>query len=241
MRVSTNTALIVDDDGFFRLALRTVVTSTLGFSDVLEAESFDQAITLLSENKIDLAVFDRMMPDMAGPASLRGVRDHFPDLCLVVAAASDRREDILLALQAGVNGYIPKSIGIKEFSSALRQIVEGKVYVPASIASSTIADSVDEIAGTAVSDLASTFTPRQKDVLKLLVKGHSNKEIAKELGLGEGTVKIHLASMFRVFGVHSRSAVAAKGAMIVLDGSRAGASLARNVPEHHVSRRFSRI
>jgi DNA-binding NarL/FixJ family response regulator len=167
-------------------------------------------------------VFDLMMPGMAGPGSLRGVRDHFPDLCLVMCAASDRREDILWALQAGVNGYLPKNIGLKQFSSALKQILEGKVYVPASIASPSIAGSADEIAATAVSDPASTLTPRQKAILTLVVKGNSNKEIAKELGLGEGTVKIHLASLFRVLGVHSRSAVAAKGAMIVLDGSCAG-------------------
>src|SRR6266702_3810844 len=66
MRYSTTSALIADDDEFFRMALRTVLTSTLGFSHVLEAENFDQATALLSENKIDLAVFDLMMPGMAG-------------------------------------------------------------------------------------------------------------------------------------------------------------------------------
>jgi DNA-binding NarL/FixJ family response regulator len=219
MRVSTDTALIVDEDEFFRLALRTVLASRLGFSEVLEAESFDQAITLLSEKKIDLAVFDLIMPGMAGPGSLRAVRDHFPDLCLVMSAASDRREDILFALQAGVNGYIPTNIGLEKFSSALKQIIGGTVYVPPSIASPSITGSADEIAPTAVSDLASTLTPRQKDILTLVVEGNSNKEIAKKLGLGEGTVKVHLASLFRILGVHSRSAVAAKGA-IVLENAR---------------------
>jgi DNA-binding NarL/FixJ family response regulator len=215
MRVSTNTALVVDDDEFFRFALRAILASTLGFSDILEAESFDQAVTLLSEKKIDLAVFNPIMPGIAGPSSLRGVRDHFPDLCLVMSAASDRREDILSALQAGVNGYIPKSIGIKQFSSALEQIVGGAVYVPASIASASNADSADEIAATAISDLVSTLTSRQKDVLTLLVKGNSNKEIAQKLGLGQGTVKVHLASLFRVLGVHTRSAAAVKGAIVL--------------------------
>ena len=112
MGYSTKSALIADNDEFFRMALLTVLTSTLGFSHVLEAENFDLAIALLSENKIDLAVFDLMMPGMAGPGSLKGVRDRFPDLCLVMATVSDRREDILLALQAGVNGYIPKSMGL---------------------------------------------------------------------------------------------------------------------------------
>ena len=118
---STKTALIVDDDEFFRMALRTILTNTLEFSEVLEAENFDQATALLSKNQIDLAVFDLVMPGMAGPGSLKSVRDRYPHLCLVMASISNRREDILLALQAGVNGYIPKSIGLKEFSSALTQ------------------------------------------------------------------------------------------------------------------------
>jgi DNA-binding NarL/FixJ family response regulator len=215
----TKTALIVDDDEFFRMALRTILTNTLGFSDVLEAETFDQATALLSENQIDLAVFDLIMPGMAGPGSLKGVRDRFPHLCLVMASISNRREDILLALQAGVNGYIPKNIGLKEFSSALTQIIKGIVYVPASIATPCTAGSEDEIAP-AEPEVAATLTPRQKEVLSLVVKGNSNKEIARELGLGEGTVKVHLASLFRTLRVHSRSAAAAKGAVIVWENGR---------------------
>jgi DNA-binding NarL/FixJ family response regulator len=217
---ATKTALIVDDDEFFRMALRTILTNTLGFAEVLEAETFDQATALLSEKRIDLAVFDLIMPGMAGPGSLKQVRDRYRHLCLVMASISTRREDILLALQAGVNGYIPKNIGLKEFSSALAQILEGMVYVPPSIASPSIADSADEIAIAESSEVAATLTPRQKDVLTLVVKGNSNKEIARELGLGEGTVKVHLASLFRTLGVHSRSAAAAKGAVIVWENAR---------------------
>jgi DNA-binding NarL/FixJ family response regulator len=220
MKHSTKTALIVDDDEFFRMALRAILTNTLEFSDVLEAENFDRAAALLSEKKIDLAVFDLIMPGMAGPGSLKGVRDRFPDLCLVMATVSDRREDILLALQAGVNGYIPKNMGLEKFSSALKQIIGGTVYVPPSIASPSITSSADEIVATAESELAPTLTPRQKDVLTLVVKGNSNKQIARELGLGEGTVKVHLASLFRTLGVRSRSAAAAKGAMIASENAR---------------------
>jgi len=114
----------VDDDAFFRMALRTILTNTLGFSDVLEAETFDQANALLSEKHIDLAVFD-LTCRAAGPGTLKAVRDRFPHLCVVMASNSSRREDILLALQAGVNGYIPKNIGLKEFSSALTQSPSG--------------------------------------------------------------------------------------------------------------------
>jgi len=160
------------------------------------------------------------MPGMAGPSSLKAVRDRFPDLCLVMATVSNRREDILLALQAGVNGYIAKSMGLKELSSALKQIVGGSVYVRASIVSPSITGSADKIAATAVSDLAPTFSPRQKDVLTLIVNGKSNKEIARGLGLSEGTVKVHLAALFRVLGVRSRSAAAARGAIIASENAR---------------------
>jgi DNA-binding NarL/FixJ family response regulator len=160
------------------------------------------------------------MDRCAHPGSLKGVRERFPDLCLVMATASNRREDVLLALQAGVNGYIAKSMGLKELSSALKQIVGGTVYVPASIARLSITGSADEIADTAVADLAPTLTPRQKDVLTLIVKGNSNKQIARGLGLGEGTVKVHLAALFRTLGVRSRSAAAAKGAIIASEDAR---------------------
>ncbi len=215
MRIATGTALIVDDDDFFRIAVSKILTSALGFSKVLEASDFDHGISLLSENEVSLAVFDLIMPGMAGAGSLKGVRDCFPDLCLVMATSSRRRQDVFMALQAGVNGYIPKSMGAEELSSALKQIIGGKVYVPALIASPGILDPTDEIAAAAASELDAHLTPRQKDVLKLVVKGNSNKAIARELGLGEGTVKVHLAALFRILGVSSRSAAAVEGARII--------------------------
>src|SRR5258708_16462553 len=95
----------------------------------------------------------------------------------------------------------------------------GEVYGRGWIGRPSMESWADEIAATGASDLGATLPPRQKDVLTLVVKGHSNKEIARELGLGEGTVKVHLASLFRVLGVHSRAAVAAKGATIVLENA----------------------
>src|SRR5260370_5176269 len=117
MSFCTKTALIADDDEFFRVSLRGLLGSTLGFSDVIEAENFEQATTLLSEKEIDLAVFDLVMPGMAGAGSLKGVRDRFPDLCLVMASVSNRREDILSALQAGVHGDITHGHGRNPLSA----------------------------------------------------------------------------------------------------------------------------
>ena len=125
-----------------------------------------------------------------------------------------------MALEAGAHGYVPKGLGINELSRALQDIRQGKIYVPPSVADLTEPESksaqreagvTPHLADPGVLDL----TPRQLEVLALLVRGLSNKEIAQRLNLGEGTVKVHLAAMFRTLGVSSRAAAAALGAQLL--------------------------
>jgi len=218
---SNRVCLVADDDEFFRMALRSILQAKLGFATVIETGSLDEAVELLSEaHHMDLALFDLSMPGMESAASLRAVRECFPDLKVAVVSASSRRSDILLALQAGVHGYVPKGLGAKDIVSALEVIEAGMVYVP-----STLAD-ISAEQGTAGTpslarqaerpgDPAQGLTPRQREVLQLIVQGLSNKEIARKLNLGEGTVKVHVAALFRVLGVTSRSAAAAIGARVL--------------------------
>jgi DNA-binding NarL/FixJ family response regulator len=135
---------------------------------------------------------------------------------VVVVSASKRRNDILLALEAGAHGYVPKGLGVAELASALKTIRSGTIYVPASMAH--LGGTEDEptplmnaaAKGNATSGgTAPHLTPRQAEVLAFMVEGRSNKEIARALNLGEGTVKVHVAALFRTLGVTSRSAAAA--------------------------------
>lgn len=207
-------ALVADDDELVRLALVGVLTAKLGFARAIEAGSLDEALQRLAENPgIALALIDLRMPGMESAASLCAVRDCFPELPVAVVSASTRREDILLALWAGVNGYVPKALGVNELTAALSSVLQGAIYVPASLAEVTPAARTAlpaPLARPAAPETAGLgLTPRQREILQLLVEGRTNKEIAAALDLSIGTVKIHLAAIFRALGVTTRAAAAA--------------------------------
>jgi len=211
--------LVADDDAYFRMAVGTILTREFGFTEVVEAASLDEALECLSGSvSISTALFDLSMPGMQTPTNLRAVRECFPSTRVAVISGSDSRRDILLALEAGVHGYMLKSLSIKDLAAALQTVLNGGIYVPASLAdlSSTPAQPIvampSEAAPSESAGTAAPLTPRQQDVLDLLVRGKTNKEIALALGLGEGTVKIHMTAIFRYFGVNNRAAAAVAGA-----------------------------
>ena len=217
VQVSGKAALIADDDEFFRMALRVILTDKLGYTKVVEASSLDDAVDLLSERSdISLALFDLSMPGMESAASLRAVRECFHDLRIAVVSGSQRRRDILLALASGVHGYVPKSAGAASIAHALRMVTDGVIYVPPSVAEiDGTGEEVEASGKDAPRATSDALTPRQREVLELLVQGKSNKEIARTLSLGEGTVKVHMSALFRSLGTNSRSAAAACGSKLL--------------------------
>ncbi|QCI63907.1 response regulator [Phreatobacter stygius] len=219
--MSRRIAVIADDHGLYRMGLAFTLKDRLGFDDVEEAGSLDEALEKLGEiGDVALALFDLSMPGMASAASLAAVRECYPDLPIAVVSASEDRKDVLEALAAGVNGFVPKRLVEDDLVAALRSVVAGAIFVPASLAStmpprqpaSEAPDTTDRPAEPV--DL-SRLTPRQRDVLALLLRGHSNKEIARDLDLGHGTVKIHLAALFRHLGVRNRAAAVAAAAALL--------------------------
>ncbi len=207
-------AVIADDHGMYRMGLAFTLKDRLGFDDVEEAASLDEALARLGDTTgIALAVFDLSMPGMQSAASLAAVRECYPDLPIAVVSGSDSRSDVLAALAAGVNGFVPKGLRDDDLVAALKTILGGAIYVPATLAQSTTTAAASEPAAASI-DLA-RLTPRQREVLDLLVEGRSNKEIARALDLGHGTVKIHLAAVFRHLGVSNRAAAAAVAAPLL--------------------------
>lgn len=221
--VSGNTtALVADDDEFFRAALHAILTSSLGFARVIEVGSFDEAADRLGEEgsskAISLALFDLSMPGLSNPANLRSIREALPDITVVVISASERRSDILASLEAGVHGYVPKGLGISELERALGLVLDGTIYVPALLADISRAPDQVRTPWAERPTAARHFpelTPRQQDVLELIVKGKSNKEIARALDVREGTVRVHMTALFRNLGVTNRTAAAATAASML--------------------------
>ncbi|MXQ10063.1 LuxR C-terminal-related transcriptional regulator [Microvirga makkahensis] len=225
MSAPPRVGLIVDDDAYFRMAVGAILERQFDCSRIIEAGSLDGALEQLGEYpNVALALFSLSTPGVRTPTNLRTVRECFPQTRIAVVSTTGNRRNILLALEAGVHGYMLKSLSAEAMTAALKLIFDGGIYVPPSLAdisAETAEKSDDEsrqssesrdraIAAEAPS--GSPLTPRQQDVLDLLVQGKTNKEIAQALGLGEGTVKIHMAAIFRYFGVNNRAAAAVAGA-----------------------------
>lgn len=189
--------LIADDHGVFRRGLATLITDALDISEVLEADDMPGVLGHMSNDRLVLAIIDLRMPGVTCPNDLGQVRELRPDLPLAVVSGSDDRNDMLACLAAGVHGYILKSAEDEEIVEALNQIMAGQIYAPPELAEPS-SSSREEASPKA------TLTPRQQDVLNLMIGGKTNKEIARELDLSESTVKIHVAALFRALGVRNR-------------------------------------
>jgi DNA-binding NarL/FixJ family response regulator len=203
-------ALIIDDHELFRGGLRLLLNEMLGFAEIVEAGNFDQAHeAMLAGLAPDLVTFDLSMPGLSGREGLAALAEAIPDARLVVISGSERPDDILSALGTGAHGYVPKSLGAAEVAKAIGDVLAGGLFVPQSLARLESPVPHPPMAEKGMVR-GYVFTARQRSVVECLLTGASTRKIAAELGLAEGTVKIHLAAIFRIVGVRSRAEVIAK-------------------------------
>lgn len=202
-------ALVADDHELFRSGMKQLLMDVLQAEDVREAESMDRALEILTnEGAGDLVLVDWRMPGMSGAESLAALRDGFPEAKVAVISAWEERTDILAALGAGVHGYIPKSLSSTQIAAALQGILDGRIFVPPAMGKRD--GGSGESGGGAFKLEIDKLTLRQRDVLQELLKGQASKEIARTLDIAEGTVKIHLAAIYRALGVRTRAEAIAK-------------------------------
>jgi DNA-binding NarL/FixJ family response regulator len=209
--------LIADDHGLFRQGLRTFLQDSVAGADIVEAEGLDSALEALGRDQpFDLVVTDLRMPGMDGPQSLTAFREAFPAVKLLVMSGLEDRSTVLASLGAGAHGYVPKSARPEVIADAITTVMAGRIWVPSALASWTPQAEPAPATASATSNGSNgpRLTPRQRDVLKLLLRGASTKEIARELALGEGTVKVHLAGLYRALGARNRTEATAIGARL---------------------------
>ncbi len=202
--------LLADDHTLVRENLRDFLHGLAPDVVVLEAATFPEAETIASRHaRLDLIILDLLMPGMDGLAGLRQMLKLKPKVPVVILSGSTRQRDIVGAIEMGAKGFVPKTISGKAMLNALRMILAGETYVPSAVLRAAAENDRDglrgDLVGGAEDGLAQKLTRRQQQVLDLLVMGHTNKRIAKELDLKEITVKIHLQSVFRKFGVSNRT------------------------------------
>jgi len=201
--------IVADDHALFRAGLRVMLQDDFPAYDVVEASDLEQALERAGVTPaIALFVIDLAMPGMNGAASIAALCDVFPDTAVAVMTGSDSRADVVAALDAGVLGFIPKTLSPEATKSAIAAVLRGETYVPARLLRAT------EPSAPATPMMAG-LTPRQQDVARLLAKDLSTEEIARELALGEQTVKVYLAGLYRALGVSNRLEALVKARQIV--------------------------
>lgn len=193
--------LVVDDHALFRDGLSHVLQSLEENVNLLEAPNSDIAIQLVSEHSdLDLVLLDLNMPGKDGFEVLETFTKSYPATPVVILSASTQREDVQRALDAGAVGFIGKDTTSAVMLNALRLIFSGGVYTPPGMA--------EPQASTQNTGNNLNLTPRQSQVLAILVKGGSNKLIASELNIAEATVKMHITSILKSLGVTNRTQAA---------------------------------
>jgi DNA-binding NarL/FixJ family response regulator len=189
-------ALVADDHPLVRDALARTLAELEAGVEVVGVADFGAALAALQAGPFDLALVDWQMPGMDGTQGLQRLRAAAPTVPLVVASGHDDAVTIRAALAAGAAGFIPKSERTEVLLQALRLVRAGGVYVPARLL---------EAAAEPAPPPGADLTPCQPDALVCLMRGEPNKLIARELGLTEGTVKIHIAAILRALQVRNRT------------------------------------
>lgn len=199
--------LLADDHPLFREGVKHVLMLLGDEVSIVDAHDYPSLFAEAAAHPdLDLVLADLYMPGMGGHEGIAEFRNQFPDTPLVIMTASESRADARRALASGALGYVLKSSPSQGMLDALIRVLDGGIYVPPLLEGDEQPD--DPVSLMPLSSQGIRLTHRQLEVLKLLLQGRPNKIIARELDLSEGTVKIHVAAIFKALGVTNRTEAA---------------------------------
>ncbi|WP_022963854.1 two-component system response regulator NarL [Halopseudomonas pelagia] len=199
--------LLVDDHPMMRRGLRDLLAMEDDMDPVGEAGSGPDALRMTIELEPDLILLDLNMPGMDGLETLRQMRDQQVDARIIMFTVSDDQSDVLEALRHGADGYLLKDMDPDALVEHVRLAARGKLALSPEL-TMVLAEALRERPKTQSQVQAANLTKREKDVLKLITKGLSNKMIARRLDIAEGTVKVHVKRLLNKLGMRSRTEAA---------------------------------
>ena len=201
--------MIVDDHYLVRVGLTSIIGLEQDMTVCAEASSGEQAISLFAARRPDVTLMDVRLPGMTGVAATEAIRAEFPDARIIVLSTYISDEEVYAALKVGAMAYLVKSVAREELIQAIRKAAAGRRHVPADLAA-RLADRMSR----------ASLSTRELEVLRLLVGGKRNREIANALDITEGTVKLHVSSILGKLGAVDRTeavTVALQRGLIQLD------------------------
>jgi DNA-binding NarL/FixJ family response regulator len=185
--------LLVDDHMVIRMGLITAATDATDMEVVADVESGQEALEAFRRHHPDVVILDLRMPGMNGIEVIRVLREEFKQVRILIFSNYATGEEIYQAMKVGASGFVLKEMALDRLLEAIRTVNRGEQYMPS------------EIAARVGERLLAQLSPREIEVIHLLARGLSNKEIGAKLGVVEGTVKIHIASIFNKLGVSDRT------------------------------------
>lgn len=190
--------LLVDDQALFREGLRILLTSQPDFEVVAEAANGEEALRHAAVNRPDVVLMDLRMPVLDGVAATRRFHELYPASRVIALTTFDEDEYIFEALRAGAFGYLLKDVPSQKLFEAIYAASRGEYFLMPSVTARVMAEfsRLPRTQVTQTTPIQSPLSEREKQILKMVAMGASNKEIAEELVIAEGTVKNHLSNIF---------------------------------------------
>ena len=189
--------MLVDDHPAFRKGMAALIESEPDMKIVAEAADGREAVEVYRQKQPDVVLMDLRLPVMGGVEATLAIRSEFPAARVIVLTTFDTDEDIFRAIQSGAKSYLLKDTPAEELAGAIRAVRAGKETLPSHVAERL-----------AARRQRPELSQREMDVLQLLIKGRSNKEIGSALFLCEDTVKAHFKTLFAKLGVQDRTEAA---------------------------------
>ena len=216
--------LIADDHELFLKGLEMVLSNFSPQAEIVKAENYSDILTIIEKQKdFNLLLTDLAMPGAHWLEALKEIHAQLPDTPIIILSAVFDREIVQKTIELGAAGYIPKTSSNAVILSAVNLVLSGGVYIPAELLKGTSQNEFDMLkqvedfsASQDLKEKAKILTARQIEVLRLIAKGESNKQIAYELGLSEGTVKLHVTAILKLLNVYNRTGAVAAATQLGL-------------------------
>ena len=186
--------LSIDDHPLVREGIATMVNDQPDMRMIAQGASGKEGIERFREHKPDVVLMDVRLPDMSGIDAMITIRSEFPDARVIIITSSEGDAEMQRALGGGARGYILKSMPPKDLLDAIRKVYEGKKAIPLEIA-----DRLANLYGD------ETLSKREIEILQQIAKGNRNKDIAENLFISEGTVKVHVQHIMGKLGAKDRT------------------------------------